>query len=383
MDLKLPWYLKTTIILLGITLLIYGMIVAKPVLVPFLFAVFFAILVSPFCGWMERKKIPRPIAAFLSILSGLAIIVGIGFFFSMQVSSFVDDIGLIEERIQEIFSEFETLFVTYIGVDPEEQLASLQDGIINFIRENASSLTQSAVSAASTITMILLIPIYMFLLLLLRDFLKSFVMQAFARGNDQDEEKVRVIVNSIKSVVQNYITGMFIVICILAVLNSTALLIIGVNHALFFAVFAALLNVIPFVGPLIGSILPIVWALLTMDSFIYPIAILLSFYVIQLFESNLFTPTIVGSKVSMNPLVTLMLIFIGGQIWGLVGMILFIPFGAILKVVFDEVESMKPYGFLLGSVSRDVDKRKSAVAQKIKEFQEKMADKKEKPPAKK
>ncbi len=377
LEVKLPWYLRITVVLFGVTLLVYGMIVAKPVLVPFLFALFFAILLSPFCGWLEGKKIPRPLAALFSILSGLAIFAGVVFFFSIQLTGFVDDIGLIEERIRFLFTEFENLFITYFDFDPENLLTSLQDGIIGFIRENASSLTQGALSAASTITMVFLIPIYMFLLMIFRDFLKTFVMKAVARGDEAEEKRVSKVINNIKSVIQNYITGMFIVICILAVLNSTALLIIGVNHAIFFAVFAALLNVIPFVGPLLGSVLPIIWALITMDSLIYPIAILLSFYVIQLFESNLFTPTIVGRKVSMNPLVTLILIFTGAQIWGLVGMILFIPFGAILKVIFDEVESLNAYGYLLGSVATDTQ-TKSRMAEKVSEFSEKISSGKKK-----
>jgi predicted PurR-regulated permease PerM len=180
--------------------------------------------------------------------------------------------------------------------------------------------------------------------------------------------RVKTIIDGIKLVVQQYITGIIIVIFILSILNSILLLIIGVDHAIFFGVFAAMLNVVPFIGPIFGSILPIIYSLLTMDSLIYPLMILLGFYIIQLFESNLFTPVIVGSKVSMNALLTLLLLFIGAQIWGLVGMILFIPMGAILKVVFDEIDSLKPYGFLLGRVPQELQKSKGPLARRISEI---------------
>lgn len=343
-----PWYFKLTIVLAGLTLFVLFLIQASSIMVPFLFAVFFSILLAPLSSFFERYRIHRMIASIFSVLIGITFLAGIIFFFYTQIVSFAQDLGMIEKRINELFDQFSGFFNVYLDVEPEAQLESAQDAIISFLRENVEPLTRGVMTAATTLTMFFLIPIYVFLLLLYRDFFRSFFLMAFAR-NDRGN-KVGFMLNKVRSVVQNYITGMFIVICILSVLNSLALTIIGVQHALFFGVFAGMLNVIPFLGPIIGSILPIVFALLTMDSLWYPVAVLASFYVIQLFESNLFTPMIVGQRVSLNPLVTLLAIFIGGQIWGLAGMILFIPALAMLKEICDEVDSLKPYGYLLGKV---------------------------------
>lgn len=362
--------------LLLITLVIFGMIVAKPILVPLAFAIVTAVLLSPLCGLMEKYKIPRMLAAFLSILVAIAVVSGFIFFSYHQIIGFADDLHLIENRLNELFDQFSAFISYWFDFDPETQLESLEDTVVTFLRENAEAFTRGAMTAATTITMFFLIPIYVFLLLIFRDFLKEFIFQALDR--DQGDGKVERIVYKVKDVLQNYIIGMLIVICILAVINFIMLYIIGVNHALFFAVFAAILNVIPFLGPIIGSILPVIYSLLTMDSLIYPIAILVGFYIIQLFESNLFTPTIVGSSVSLNPLVTLLAIFIGAQIWGLAGMILFIPAGAMMKEIFDEVDSLRPYGFLLGSVSRGMAQRQSTVAQKLQEYSEQLQKEKEK-----
>ena len=344
----LPWYGKLTYILGGLTLLVFFMIQASAILIPFLFAVFFAILLTPICSFIEKYRIYRIFASLLSLLIGITFISGIIFFFYHQIANFAQDLGMIEDRIDELFDQFSEYFNVYLAVEPDAQLDSARDAIISFLQDNVEPLTKGMMTAATTVTMFFLIPIYVYLMLLYRDFLKDFFLMAFSR--DRQSQKVEILLNKVRSVVQNYITGMFIVICILAVLNSTALTIIGVDHALFFGVFAGLLNVIPFLGPILGSILPIVYSLLTMDSLWYPVAVLATFYVIQLFESNLFTPMIVGQRVSLNPLVTLLAIFIGGQIWGLAGMILFIPAMAMLKEVFDEVESMRPYGYLLGKV---------------------------------
>jgi predicted PurR-regulated permease PerM len=187
--------------------------------------------------------------------------------------------------------------------------------------------------------------VYIFLFLYFRHFLVQFLLMAFA---DRHREKVQNVIHRVKGVVQNYITGMFLVILILAVLNSIALYSLGVRHALLFAGFAAMLNVIPFLGPFIGATLPILYTLLTTDSLWVPFGVFLAFYFIQLAESNFFTPKIVGGRVSMNPLMTIIALFVGNFIWGLAGMILFIPGMAILKVIFDEVEGMQAWGFLLG-----------------------------------
>lgn len=366
----LPWYAKLAFVLLLATLVIYGMIAAKAVLIPLLFAIFFAVLLSPLCGRLESWRIPRVLAALLSLLLGIAVLVGAGLFFYSQILGFVDDVDIVEERIRTLLVSFDTTLGEYVDFDLAEMISTIPENVINYVSDNVESLSRGFLSAASTLTNVFIIPVYVVLMLMFRGFLKEFIIRAFSNS---EEVRMHRLIDKIKSVVQYYILGMLIVICILAVLNSTMLWVLGVRHALFFGVFAALLNIIPFVGPLLGSILPILYALLTMDSLWIPFFVLLGFYVIQLFESNLFTPSIVGSQVSLNPLVTLLAIFIGAQIWGLVGMILFIPASAVLKVIFDEVDSLNAYGFLLGKADFSHKKGKSTLARKVQDISEKIS----------
>jgi predicted PurR-regulated permease PerM len=368
LDYRHPWYIKAASVLLMVTLIVYGMIVAKTVLVPLLFAVLFAMLLSPLCGKLESWRIPGVLAAILSMLTGIAIFGLIIFFFYSQLASFVEDTDQIQSRISELFNDLYVFLSPYLDTEPEAYLESVETYLINLLKGNFDSLSRGVITAASTLTMIFIIPVYVALLLIFREFLKEFIIRAFS---GDDPEKVKRLINKVKSVVQHYILGMLMVIGILSVLNSTLLLVLGVKHAIFFGVFAAFLNIIPFVGPMIGSILPILYALLTTDSLLIPVLVLGGFYVIQLFESNLFTPGIVGRQVSMNPLITLLAIFVGAQIWGLVGMILFIPVGAILKVIFDEIESLKPVGFLLGKAQIS-EKKPSILARKVKEISKKI-----------
>lgn len=346
MDNKFPLFVKVPMVLLTIVLVVFMMIQAKGVLVPIMISGMLAVLISPLASWMEKIGLPKLLAVFLSVVALIAFLFGLAYFFYNQLIGFADELHLLERRMTELINEFNQFTEQYIEGAVPISFDNLQSAIFNYLYDNMASLTQGVIATTITLTIAFIIPIYIFLFLYFRHFLIEFLHRAFP---EKDREVVGNVVHKVKLVVQNYIVGMFLVIIILAILNSIALYSFGLRHALLFAVFAALLNVIPFLGPFIGATLPILYAFLSKDSLWYPIGIFMTFYVIQLAESNLFTPKIVGGKVSMNPFMTILALLLGNFVWGLAGMILFIPGMAMLKVVFDEIDGMQPYGFLLGS----------------------------------
>lgn len=369
------WYVKYTYGLAGLILTIYAMIMAKSILLPILFALFLSILLAPISGALEKRGFPRFLAAFVAILCGLLFLLLIGFFFYKQMTAFAADAEMFTERLEELLGSVEAFVASTFSINAELNLDMLVSTTVQYVQENASSLTRGISEAASLLTAVFLVPVYMFLILILRDLLKNFLEQAFAARDPERKRKVHRIIQKVKTLVQKYITGVITVIMILAVLYSTMLTVIGLEHSIFFGVFAATLNIIPFIGPLMGSVLPILYSLITMDSLIFPLIILAGFYVVQILEGNLFTPLIVGSQVSMNAMATLVLLFVGGQIWGLAGMILFIPLGAIFKIVCDEVESLKPYGYLLGSDHTHRTGERRGLAKKIHDLSQKAKEK--------
>lgn len=372
------WYIKYTYGLAGLMLTVYAMVVAKSVLVPLMFSLFFAILLLPISSRLERYNVPRVLSTFVSILFGVILFSGVLFFFYTQMNNFAQDADMFVERLQEMLGSVNQFLTQYFNIENVIRLDEIVQTLTNFVRDNTASITRQLSGAASTLTTALLVPIFVFLILLLRDILKNFLLKTFGQGNSGKKKKMKTIILNVKSTIQNYITGVLIVMGILAVLYSILLMVIGVEHAIFFGFFAGMMNIIPFVGPLLGSVLPILYALITMDSLIYPLVILLGFYVIQLFEGNLITPVIVGSQVSMNALVTLLLLFVGAQIWGLAGMILFIPLGAIVKVICDEVEQLNHFGYVMGRTTDDKSEQRSILARKVRELSKKASSKDEK-----
>lgn len=344
-----PLYIKATVMLAGFIMTIYGMIVAKGILVPLLLSAFFAVLLIPACDVLESKRIPRSVAALLSMLFLIFILSSIGFMFTNEIRSFGDELPDIQQRIEQLATDTHETFIRYSPDFMLERVEQMDFGLASLLDIDFSSATMQVLSTVGGLTMYFLIPIFIYLFLIYRDFIGVFMIRAFSGG---DKERIRSLVEKVKNVVQSYITGLFFVICIIAVLNVILLMSLGVEHAILFGVFSAMLNVIPFLGPIMGSILPALYALLTMDSLWIPFGVIFGSYIIQLFEGNLITPVIVGNKVSMNPLSTIVALLVGGQIWGLLGMILFIPGLAILKILFDEVDGLQPYGFLLGSVEK-------------------------------
>jgi len=304
----IPWYLKITTILLGLILLVVIMQQAKSILVPILISGLLAILFSPVASWLEARRVGKTWSALISLVTMLALIGGVIFFFYNQALRFSADLAGIEERIGELVVVINNFLAEYIdGVVPIS-VDNIKEVIINQLAKNANILSQGIMATAETLTLLFIIPIYVFLFIFYRRFIIEFFLKAFP---NKHETKVTTAIANIRTVVQKYIKGAFIVILILSVLNFTALSIIGIKHALLFAVFAGFLNVIPYVGPIIGSTLPIAYALLTTDSLWYPIAVFASFYVIQTIEGNFLTPKITGSQVSLNPLMTIIALFVG------------------------------------------------------------------------
>jgi len=362
------WYVRYAFILAGLIMTVYAMIIAKSILQPLFFAVFFSILLSPLCNFMERYKVPRVLSVLIAIIIGVLFLVAVISFFYTQVIDFSQDIDIFRDRFEELLIATQGYLNKQFGYEGILDLTLVRESVTSFFTNNSNSLVSGLANAASAFTAIFLVPVLMFFLLLFRGFLKEFLLKLFGRGSDEYTEKVSTIINNIQTVIQKYITGVIIVITILGTLYSTMLWFIGIDHPLFFGVFAAVLNVIPFIGPLLGSVLPILYSIFTMDSLLYPIIIFAGFYVVQMIEGNLLTPLIVGSQVSLNAFVALLLLFVGAQIWGLVGMILIIPIGAILKVIFDEVESLEPYGFLMGRVPDEEDLQSNRLGKKIRQL---------------
>jgi predicted PurR-regulated permease PerM len=228
----------------------------------------------------------------------------------------------------------------------------LQNSLTKFMDSGVVLLTGTISSFLGFLNIFGLIPVYVFLFLLYRNAFHDFFL--FVMPIER-HRTVKKILYQVQKVVQNYIIGLVTVMFIIGIINSFALYIIGLNYALFFGFLAAFLTIIPYIGIFIGSLLPAIYALLTKDSSLYAVAVIGSFGFVQFLEGNFITPRITGNKVKVNALAAILALVVGGWLWGAAGLIIFMPLIAIIKVLFDNIPSLRPYGVLLGTEIYDGD----------------------------
>lgn len=349
----LPPFLKALSVMAFIIVLVFFLIVGKGLLVPLFMGGFFAILFTPLSIWLEKYRVPRILSCVISLLLMVLMVAGLISFIIGNVVSFSHDFTDVSNRLVNVAQQLDQWTSSTFGIN--ENIAGKIDSelLLDFVNKNSSSISSFALGAIGSLSGLVLIPIFMFFFLLYRDHLTKMMVQIY---QDKDPALVKMRIRNLRKLILSYITGVGKVMVILAVLNITAYSIIGVKHAVFFGIIGAILNIIPYVGPLIGVILPIVYSFLTMDSLIYPVLILGSYQVIQILEGNLLTPKIVGGNVNLNAFITFLGLLIGGSIWGVAGMILVIPTLAILREIFDLSESTKPFALLLGEEKEEEKK---------------------------
>lgn len=346
-----PYYYKLASILVALIAGVYILSTLQETIIPLAFSVLLAILLHPLCSWLERRKIPRIGAILLSIFGLVVVLAGLVTLVSMQIGGLAEELPRISKKTDAFIDQGLTMGEQYLNISRSEQVSQVKKYLITALSEGKTVILNTLLSTTGAISTFILIPLYVFFFLLYRDFFRRFVHKAFHRI-----EKVKLdgLLKKIYEVIRSYLSGLFLVILIVGVLNSVGLLILGIPHAIFFGFLAGFLILIPYIGILIGSVLPALLSLVTMDSPWYAVGVIGVMSFVQFLEGNFITPNIVGSKVSVNPLAAIVALFLGGQLWGLSGLILALPITAILKVIMDAIPSMEPYGFLLGEPEHEI-----------------------------
>lgn len=341
-EVKQPFYLKVTTTLLGIILTGFLIYIGTDLLVPLGFAMLLAILLNPIVIKIERMGANRTVSILCAMVIGFLIVGGVIFFLVSQFSNFADALPQLRERFDELINQFQHWLNDSVGISTQKQVAWLRQGA-----EKASSLLGSTFTAFTSLLMLIfIIPVYVFLLLFYRPLLVRFIKEVFE--GKTNKETIGEVLKEVKQVIQSYMQGLLIETTIVAVLNSIAYLIIGLEYAIVLGVICGLLNMIPYLGGLIGATLTVVIAIITEDSLTPAIAVVAVYILIQFLDNNILVPRIVASKVRINALISILAVLLGSMLAGTAGMFLSLPTIAILKIIFDRVESLQPWGNLLG-----------------------------------
>lgn len=339
---KLPFYAKTALVFISIFAFVYTMYIGKQIIIPIVYATIIAILLNPLVNFLTRHKFNRLIAILLSVLVALLVVSAIFYVLISQGENFVSSFPKMQEKLTDNSVDLVNWVAKQTSVSPDkinEWLAHTQsEQVDNFkVGENITKFGQMVVTA-------ILLPVYMVMLLYYKPLILEFIHRLFRSEN---QSVIDQVLGKTKKIIQSYLVGLFIEMIIVAILNSVGLLIIGIQNAILLGVVGALLNIIPYLGAIIAATIFMLIALLT-KSPIYMLYVLLMYFFIQFVDNNFLLPKVVASRVKINAFVSIVVVLVGAAIWGIPGMFLAIPLTALVKVVFDHVEPLQPWGFLLG-----------------------------------
>lgn len=341
---KLPVYHKLSIVTIGLFIFFYILFIGKEILVPLAFAWLLAILLNPIVNFLQHKKINKIVSILLAIVLMILVAAGILFFIGSQLSKFVDLLPQLKQKTHELSEQGLSWFSNTFNITTPKVTGWIEEQKAKGM-QSASGIAGAALGSVSGLFVgLLLLPVYIFLFLFYKSLLLQFISKLFSK---EDHTVVTDVLNETKALIQNYLIGLLIEMSIVATLNSVALMLIGIKYAILLGVIGAILNLIPYIGGIVAIALPMIMGLMT-DSPISALYVFIAYLLIQFIDNNFLVPKIVASKVKVNALVSIIVVLIGGALWGVAGMFLSIPLIAILKVIFDRIESLEPFGYVIG-----------------------------------
>ena len=345
MTLKLPFYAKISILIIGFYLSLLMLSVGQSLIVPLIMGAIVAIVLHPVVKLFVRWKFNRLLAIIITLLLSFLVLATFGVFLISQLSRFSESWPVFVNKFTLLINNTIHWIPGYFDISADKVNTWIAETKNDLLAGSGSAIGQTLLSVGSSLVVVFLIPVYVFLFLYYKPLLLDFIHRLF---NDDRQTKVSLVITQTKSVVQSYLVGLTIDIALVAILDTVVLLILGIEYAVVIGILGALLNLIPYIGGLVAVAIPMMIALVTKDSAWSALYVLILYYIVQLIDNNYFVPKIVASKVRINALVSIVAVLAGGALWGVSGMFLSIPLIAIIKVVCDQIEPLKPFSLLLG-----------------------------------
>ena len=317
----------------------------KTLFIPLSFSLLVGFILYPICKWMETKGINKGIAIVISIL-GVTLLAGaIIYLLFVQFSEFLEEWQSLRIKLSETINQLSVFISERFDISLKKQTEFINNTLNNSGSQAFSIVRNTAYSLSESVFFLLMIPVFSTLILFHRQMLSNALYELFPK---EKKNTIHEILVETINAYYNFIKGMLVVYLIVGLLNSIGLLLIGVPHPFLFGFIASILTFIPYVGIMISSLLPIAISWITYNSIWYPLAVIAVFSIVQLLEAYLIFPFAVGNRLKINTLVIIIAIIVGGILWGAAGMILFIPFVSVMKLIADRTPSLKTLSVLLG-----------------------------------
>ncbi|MDO1446546.1 AI-2E family transporter [Rhodocytophaga aerolata] len=329
-------------IFLAALLLYFG----KALFIPLAFAGLLSIILYPVCAWLERKGIYRSVAIAICLIMGSLFVGSLVFIMGWQVIQFKNEVPQLAGKLVSALDQLQQEILHRFNISLQQQVAWFEQTFMNLGNTIGSVLIGTVDATLQALFFVVMVPLLAALMLYNRGLLVHSLYALFPKNA---RPLLLSVVQKTILVYHNYVKGLLIIYLIVAVLNTIGLYMIGIKHAMLYGILASILTIIPYIGITIGSMLPVTIAWLTFDSIWYPVGVILLFAFVQYLEANILFPWIIGKRLKVNTLASLSAMILGGIIWGASGMVLFLPFVAILKLIAEKIPSWKALDILLGT----------------------------------
>ena len=357
-----PFYTKLAMVLVSLIALFYIAILGKDILAPLIFALLFAVLLLPVCGFMERRlKFPRSMASLSSVLLLVLSLAGLLYLVGSQISSLAEDWPKFKQQVLTSVDSLQHWISLKFHIRIKQQMTYVNTATSKLLETGSSVIGDVLVSFSSLLVFLVFILIDTFFLLYYRRLIIKFLVAVF---KEENSVLVYDIIAEIQSRIRQYILGLLLEMVIVATASCLALWILGIEYALLLGLLIGLFNLIPYIGIACALVLSTVVTFASAGT-AKLLLVICTILGIHLVDSNVLLPVIVGSKVRINALITILAVIVGENVWGITGTFLAIPVVAITKIVFDRIEPLKPWGMLLGD-ERD-EKQPEPLKQEIKQ----------------
>jgi predicted PurR-regulated permease PerM len=334
---------------------IFSMIYLKSILAPIFISILLAVIVRPIVDFLIKKKVPQTLSVFISIVTIIAVFGTFVYVILLEFGDLADK----QTQIMQKFTDYkESIFASIKQTRNGEKLLGMIKGNLNlegYMSSGLEKLMGTLNTSVDFFISLTLLPIYMFFFLMHPDFFFNAVSRIV---DPNDKFEIKEIISACRKSLQSYFVGFFKVILILTILNSIGLLALGIENAIFYSALASLLNIVPYVGVLVGSLLPAFIALITKDSAWYAVGVIGWMSFVQFLEGNIITPKIVGDEIKINSFIVLVFLLLAGKIWGIVGLVVAIPIAAVLKEICKNIPKLQHYAYLIGEFP-EKNKKKS------------------------
>ncbi|MEP5613858.1 MAG: AI-2E family transporter [Cyclobacteriaceae bacterium] len=319
---------------------------AKDLLIPLCFALLFAFILYPMVKWLKSKGVNKFFGITITMTSVTLINVGVVLLFSTQIVEMSGQYSSLVAKLKSAFEASISFLNKKVQVIPDIRSKAILEKLSTFFSDNGFLMISDTVGITSSfLSYLVLTFVYTFLILLYSSHIATAISHLSPKKN---RKSFREMLKKVQQVGQKYLTGMGLLVLVLGLLNSLGLLLLGIEYSFLFGFLAALLAIVPYVGSAIGGLIPTLYAFVTYDSYWYPIGVIAIFGFVQFVEGNILNPKIVGGSLRINALFSILSLIAGGFLWGVAGMILFLPGLAMFKVVCNYFEDLKPVALLLG-----------------------------------